>query len=115
MDPSTISKLGAEAAIVALFTFVVVYLFKTLIPNMQKQFSDDLDRVVASFASSQTEVVRQLEKLNTRVERLEQATDKLSSILLMHDMTVRGKNPDTGAITTADILEAVRNGRSEFK
>jgi len=57
MDITGLTELGAQGAIVVLFGFTLTYLFKTVIPNMHKNFSSDLTRITETFTNSQLKFV----------------------------------------------------------
>jgi len=106
MDVVSLKDIGAQSALVVLFGLTLTYLFRTVIPNMQKNFSENLERVTQAFSESQIKIL-------DRLEGTERAIDKNSIILLRHDATVRGENPEILG-ETRDILEILRNtnGRS---
>ena len=86
-------KFALEATSFALIAWLMLQTFSKTIPTMMEQFREDLQREREASERGLREVADQLEKLST--------------ILLYHDATVRGKNPEISG-SNDDLLRLLR-------
>lgn len=93
MLEADIVKIALETTSFALVAWLMLQTFSKTIPTMMEQFRQDLHREREASERGLREVADQLEKL--------------SLILVYHDATVRGRNPETLG-STDELLRVLR-------
>lgn len=93
MLEADIVKIAVETTSFALVAWLMLQTFSKTIPTMMEQFRQDLQREREASERGLREVADQLEKL--------------SIILMYHDATVRGRNPETLG-STDELLRVLR-------
>ncbi len=93
MLEADIVKIALETTSFALVAWLMLQTFSKTIPMMMEQFRQDLQREREASERGLHEVADQLEKL--------------SIILMYHDATVRGRNPETLG-STDELLRVLR-------
>jgi hypothetical protein len=92
-----LAKLAVEISSFALIAWLMMQTFSKTLPTLSEQFRQDLQR--------------EREASERGLDQVAQALERLSVILIYHDATVRGKNPETLG-STEELLRLLR-GRSK--
>jgi len=106
-------QVGTPAVLICL----VWYAAKTLFPRMQASHSealktqrDDFKGILEKLGESETSrseaIIRAIEAQTANIEANTEAIGELTSVVLAHDMTVRGVNPDTVGSTGSLVSNA---------
>ena len=93
MLESDIVKLAVEVSSFGLVAWLVLQTFSKTIPTLMEQFRQDLQR--------------EREASERGLREVTQALERLSTILIYHDATVRGTNPQTLG-STEELLRLLR-------
>lgn len=86
-------KLAVEVSSFALVAWLILQTFSKTIPAMMEQFRQDLQR--------------EREASERGLREVTEALERLSVILIYHDATVRGRNPETLG-STDELLRVLR-------
>jgi len=87
------AKLAVEVSSFALVAWLMMQTFSKTIPTLSEQFRQDLQR--------------EREASERSLSGVTEALERLSVVLLYHDATVRGKNPETLG-STEEIIRLLR-------
>lgn len=93
MLESELTRIAIETSSFALIAWLMLQTFSKTIPTLTEQFRQDLQRERDASERGLREVAESLEKL--------------SVILIYHDATVRGRNPETLG-STDELLRMLR-------
>ena len=93
MMDSDLAKLLVEVSSFGLVAWLILQTFSKTIPSMMEQFRQDLHR--------------EREASERGLREVTEALERLSVILIYHDATVRGKNPETLG-STEELLRVLR-------
>lgn len=94
MQDLDLARLAVEISSFALVAWLLMQTFSKTLPALSDQFRQDLQRERESSEKALGEIAQSLERL--------------SVILLYHDATVRGKNPETLG-STEELLRLLRS------
>ena len=97
MLESDLVKLLVEVSSFGLVAWLMLQTFSKTIPMLTEQFRQDLQR--------------EREASERGLREVAEALERLSVILIYHDATVRGKNPET--LGSTDQLIRMLRGRTE--
>ncbi len=87
------AKLAVEVSSFSLIAWLMMQTFSKTLPTLTEQFHQDLQR--------------EREASERSLSGVTEALERLSVILLYHDATVRGKNPETLG-STEEIIRLLR-------
>ncbi len=88
-----VSKLLVEVSSFALVAWIMLQTFSKTLPTLAEQFRQDLQR--------------EREASERGLREVAEALERLSVILIYHDATVRGKNPEVLG-STEELLRVLR-------
>ncbi len=94
MHESDLLKLAVEVGSFSLMTWLMLQTFSKTLPTLTEQYRQDLQR-------EREASERGMMMLSSQIE-------KLSILIIYHDATVRGKNPETVG-STEEILRILRH------
>ena len=94
MPEADLLKLAIEIGSFSLITWLMLQTFSKTLPTLTEQYRQDLQR--------------EREASERSLTQLSESIERLSVILLYHDATVRGKNPETLG-STEEILRILRH------
>ncbi|NJL73466.1 MAG: hypothetical protein HC888_19050 [Candidatus Competibacteraceae bacterium] len=94
MQEIDLARLGVEISSFALVAWLMMQTFSKTLPALSDQFRQDLQRERESSEKALGEIARSLERLTV--------------VILYHDSTVRGKNPETLG-STEELLRLLRS------
>ncbi len=94
MHETDLLKLAVEVGSFSLVTWLMLQTFSKTLPTLTEQYRQDLQR--------------EREASERGLMQLSESIERLSLILLYHDATVRGRNPETLG-STEEILRILRH------
>ena len=97
MEPKTVMDLAGNLGTVAVLVWLIVYMFKTVLPAQQAEFA----KLIKDLRESSSADVA---KVAASVDALTSKTEELANLVLLHDATVRGINPQVLG-TTHDLAK----------
>lgn len=100
IQPDTIANIGAFGLVV----WIVLYVFRSMIPKMQDQFAEIIREERAARRAQWAEYREEIRALRSVLRELTRQQTMLSALLIQHDATVRGQNPNTVG-TTQELIE----------
>ena len=100
IQPDTIANIGAFGLVV----WIVFYVFRSMIPKMQDEFADIVREEREARRAQWAEYREEIRALRAVLRELTRQQTMLSALLIQHDATVRGQNPNAIG-TTEEIIE----------
>lgn len=100
IQPDTIANIGAFGLVV----WIVFYVFRSMIPKMHDEFADALRQERDTRRAQWAEYREEIRALRAVLRELTRQQTMLSALLIQHDATVRGQNPQTVG-TTEELIQ----------